>query len=115
MPAGRPKRVFTEEQIVKIEEMALDNCHLDTIGLALGIPLETLRRNYGVFISQKRAEGRTILHRQQKEKCNKSDTTMLIWRGKQDLGQSDKKEIFGKDGAPLVPLSIVVKPERDNG
>lgn len=28
---------------------------------------------------------------------------MLIWLGKQDLGQRDKKELTGGDGTPLFP------------
>ena len=103
---ARPRKQFTEEQMAEITEMALNNCHIDTIGLALGIAKNTLIRRFGTFISQKRAEGRTELSKQQKDKCAKGDTTMLIWRGKQDLGQTDKKELTGKGGGP-VALQIV--------
>ena len=47
---ARPTRVFTDEEEAKILQMALDNCHMDTIALALDIPLETLRRHFGGYI-----------------------------------------------------------------
>lgn len=31
------------------------------------------------------------------------NVTMLIWLGKQLLGQKDKSELTGKDDTPLVP------------
>lgn len=91
---GRPKRVFSDEQEEQISQMALDNCHLDTIALALCIPLETLRRRFGAFISEKRAFGRTELRRAQREKALiGKDTGMLCFLGKNELGQADRKEI----------------------
>ena len=89
---ARPRRVFTDEEEAKILQMALDNCHMDTIALALDIPLETLRRHYGGYISQKRAEGRTELRRMQREQAPKSPA-MAIFLGKNELGQVDKQII----------------------
>ena len=92
--AGRPKRVFTDEEKAKIEQYALNNCHLDTIALALGISKQTLIRHYGTYISQKRAQGRIILRDAQRKKAIISkDTGMLIFLGKNELRQSDKQEI----------------------
>lgn len=91
--AGRKRRVFTYKQVSKITQMALDNCHMDTIALALNIPKQTLVDNYRTFISQKRAEGRTILRRAQREKALiDKDTGMLCFLGKNELGQADKRE-----------------------
>lgn len=89
---GRPKIEFTITQEEQILQMALDNCHMDTIALALDMPLETLRRRFGGFISQKRAEGRTKLRRMQREQAPNSPA-MAIFLGKNELGQSDKQEI----------------------
>lgn len=91
---GRPKRVFTEDEKAQIEQMALDNCHLDTIAIALDIPKQTLVDNFRVFIVQKRAFGRTELRRAQRQKALISkDTGMLCFLGKNELGQADKQEI----------------------
>ena len=102
MSGGRPKRTFTDEEKQQIEQMAQDNCHLDTIALALSIAKTTLVRRYGTFIEQKRAQGRTELSHQQKEKCAKGDSAMLIWRGKQDLSQTDKQVIETKSDAVVM-------------
>lgn len=110
--AGKVQTHFTEEQMDKIAQMALDNCKTKTIAEAMDIPYNTLKRHLGKFMIKKRAEGKAVLYRQQKQKCEKGDTTMLIWRGKQDLEQADKHELTGKDGAALVPPQIIIKPER---
>lgn len=58
----------------------------------VGIPEETLRRRYGELIEKKRAEHRVNVRQAQDDKRVAADTTMLIWLGKNDLGQSDKRE-----------------------
>ena len=91
---ARPKRIWADEQKEKIEQMALDNCHLDTIALALDVPKQSLVDSFRTFICQKRAEGRTILRRAQREKAvNGRDTGMLCFLGKNELGQTDKQEM----------------------
>ena len=89
---ARPKRVFTEDEKAKIEEMALNNCHFETIAMALDIPVNTLKRHYGRFITQKRAEGRVRLRGYQTQ-MSKTAPAMAIFLGKNELGQSDKQEV----------------------
>lgn len=90
----KPLRKFSKKQTDSIEQMALDNCHVDTIAMALEIPKQTLVRRFGTYITQKRAEGRTILRRAQREKAIiGKDTGMLCFLGKNELGQTDKKGI----------------------
>lgn len=52
---------------------------------------------------QKTALGRISLRRMQWKQAESGNTTMLIWLGKQELGQSDKSksEITGADGGPV--------------
>ena len=89
---GRPKRTFTDEIVQKIEEFARLNCHMDTIALALDIPLSTLNRRFGGFIKKKRAEGRVIL-RDNQVKLSKTQAAMAIFLGKNELEQVDKSII----------------------
>ncbi len=90
----KPLRKFSEGQKQNIKQMALDNCHVDTIAMALDIPKQTLVRRFGTYITQKRAEGRTLLRRAQREKALiGKDTGMLCFLGKNELGQTDKKGI----------------------
>jgi transposase-like protein len=101
---GRKQRNFTDEQKEKITQMALDNCHMDTIALALSIPKETLVRRFGTFIRQKRAEGRTLLRRAQREQIK--NPAMAIFLGKNELGQTDKKEYALSGEISLKPPQI---------
>lgn len=98
----KPLRKFTDAQRQSIEQMALDNCHVDTIAMALDIPKQTLVRRFGTFITQKRAEGRTLLRRAQREKAiDGHDTGMLCFLGKNELKQSDQKDIKLNAGEDL--------------
>ena len=102
---GRPRLTFTDEQKAKIEEMALNNCHIDTIGLALGIAKNTLIRHFGTFIKQKRAEHRTELRKAQYEKATiGKDAGLLIFLGKNELDQTDKQVVETQTLAP-APLT----------
>lgn len=49
------------------------------------------------------AKGNISLRRQQKQRADAGDKTMLIWLGKQWLGQSDRQavELTGKEGGPV--------------
>ncbi len=88
---GRPPKKFAAEEMRQIERMALDNCHLDTIGMALGIPKTTLVQRLSTVITQKRAEGRTQLRRTQRKLAAKNPA-MAIFLGKNELDQTDKHE-----------------------
>jgi len=90
---GRPKREITNEQIAEIETMALNNCHMDTIALALSIPKETLVRRFGMIIKQKRAEGRVRLRAAQIKAVEAGVPSLLIFLGKNELDQKDSKDI----------------------
>lgn len=103
---ARPKRIWTDEQRAQIDQMALDNCHMDTIALALDVPLQTLTDTFRGYICQKRAEGRTALRRIQRDQAEKSPA-MAIFLGKNELGQADKQEIrhdLSKETASLLGL-----------
>ena len=88
---ARPQRQFTDEEVARITDMALNNCHFETIAMTLGIAVNTLKRRYGRYIKQKRAEGRTIL-RQRQVNLSKTQAAMAIFLGKNELNQTDKQE-----------------------
>ena len=89
--AGRPKRQFTDEEKGLIEQMALDNCHLDTIAKVLSVPKQTLVDNFRTFIDKKRAEGRMGLRRIQRNLAVRN-VAMAIFLGKNELDQTDRQE-----------------------
>ena len=89
---ARPKKQFPADIIHKIEEYALNNCHIDTIALALDMSKTTLTRRFGSFIKQKRAEGRVNLRSNQVH-LSKTQAAMAIFLGKNELDQVDKQVI----------------------
>ena len=90
---ARPKIIYSDDTVELITQYALNNCHMETIALALDIPVISLRRRYGRFIVKMRAEGRAKLRQAQYEKAIKDkDSSLLIFLGKNTLGQADKIE-----------------------
>lgn len=76
-----------------IDEMAMSQAKDTTIASALGWNTESFRRQFRERTEQKRALGKLEILKSQRDKCKAKDTTMLIWSGKQHLGQSDKAAI----------------------
>ena len=105
---ARPKRQFTDEEKQKIDTMASNNCHMDTIALALEIPLTTLVRRFGRIIKRKRAQGRIELRAKQ-VKLADNHPAMAIFLGKNELGQVDKQTIV--DEAKIRELDEAQKAE----
>jgi len=99
---ARPKRVFTDEEIARIYDAALNNCHIDTIALALDIPKTTLDRRFGAIIRQLRAKGRVNLRCFQ-ERLSRSSPDMAKFLGKNTLGQVDKQEVKTIIDSSLAP------------
>ena len=90
---ARPKKTFTDKDMQSIEEMALNNCHLDTIAMALDIAKTTMVRRFGTLIKRKRAEGRIRLRGYQ-NKLAENNSQMAIFLGKNELDQTDRQEIL---------------------
>lgn len=105
--AGRPKRQFNEEEVSLITEYALNNCHLDTIALALGIAKTTLVRHYGTIISKKRAEGRVRLRAYQANLA-KNNPAMAIFLGKNELNQTDRQEVYQSGQGLTITVGGIV-------
>lgn len=86
---GRPKK-FVDLELV--ERLAQIQCTHTEIASALGISVDTLTRNRHFAEVYKRGaeSGRKSLRRMQFESALKGNVTMMIWLGKQYLGQSDQ-------------------------
>lgn len=100
--AGRPKIEINWEDVRKL---SLLQCTQNEIASFLGVSVDTLlrRKEFCELYKKGMEEGRMSLRRLQWKKAQDGNTTMLIWLGKQYLGQSDKQELTGKDGKSLVP------------
>lgn len=105
---GRPK---IEIDWKKVESLCAIHCTAEEIASILDISSDTLERrckeNHNIslaeYIRQKSANGKASLRRRQYKKAmEEGNTTMLIWLGKQWLGQTDRMEHVGDDTKPLT-------------
>jgi hypothetical protein len=90
---ARPKLKLDESLI---ERLAAIHCPLIEIAAALNVHPDTLRDRYSTLIDKGRAKGKQTLRRIQWDAAQKGNVVMMIWLGKQLLGQSDKVETENK-------------------
>jgi hypothetical protein len=92
------------------------NCTDKEIAHCLGVHEATLIRRkkqdseFAETLERARSTGRMSLRRKQFEKANAGSDTMLIWLGKQLLGQRDRHEIGGDPDNPLSVRYVVEMP-----
>jgi len=94
---GQPKILVDWDQV---NRMAYIQCTAKEICQVLGISEDTLSRrckeDHGIntadYLNQKGAGGRMSLRRKQFETAMSGNVTMMIWLGKNILGQKDKIE-----------------------
>jgi hypothetical protein len=75
-----------------VENLAQIGCKSVEIAKMLGISVDTLDRRCAEELAKGRANLRVSLRRWQLEAAKKGNITMLIWLGKQYLGQTEKVE-----------------------
>ena len=94
MPAGRPRVVINWEEFDKlchiqctINELACwFDCSVDTIENACK---REKKMKFSEYYEQKRGKGRISLRRAQFQAAISGNTALMIWLGKQYLGQSE--------------------------
>lgn len=96
---GRPRLNIDPEQV---KLLAGIGCPVDEIALVLGCDKRTLERRYAAVIETGRADIRKSLRRKQVELALKGDRTMLIWLGKQLLGQRDEQRMEHAGGITVT-------------
>ena len=88
---GRPKKYNLDTK--QVEQLAGYGCTDTEIASFFDISRTTLERNYEHYLTKGREEGKIRLRQMQWASAKKGNVAMLIWLGKQLLGQSDKQEI----------------------
>lgn len=83
---GRPK---IEIDMELVEKLASIHCTLREIADIIGCDKETIRNRCKEELTRGEAKGKASLRRRQWEVADSGNATMLIWLGKQYLGQSD--------------------------
>ncbi len=89
---ARPKKHNIETD--KIEQLASFGCTNREIASFFDCSQTTLTRNYGDFLTKGREKGKIRLRQLQWKAADKGNVTMLIWLGKQILGQSESPMVM---------------------
>lgn len=98
---GRKKIELDVSVLSKLAEI---QCNLKEMAYIMGCSVETLKRNYEDVIELGKANGKVALRRAQFRKAiDDGNPTMLIWLGKQVLGQSDQP--INDDDNQILPWS----------
>ena len=89
---ARPKKYDIPAH--KVQELPEFGCTNTEIAQFYGCSENTIRRNYGENLTKGRASGKTRLRELQWAVAAKGNVTMLIWLGKQVLGQSENPMVM---------------------
>ena len=94
--AGRPRLEFDFNQV---EQLAAIQCTDGEIAAVLGCSRDTILRrkaedpDFAAAIEKGRESGKASLRRMQWKAASAGNTGMLVWLGKQYLGQTDKQDL----------------------
>lgn len=92
---GRPFKELDEAEIYK---MAKEGATLEEMSVTLDASPTLLHKRYDAVIKRGQAYLNKSLRRKQVDLALKGDRTMLIWLGKNLLGQRDSLDMSNKDG-----------------
>jgi len=97
MAGGRPKKVIDYDMVKKLAHI---HCTQQEIANILEVSVDTLQRDEEFCGIYKKAmdDAKASLRRLQFRKAESGNPTMLIWLGKQYLGQTDKQDIKHSGG-----------------
>lgn len=87
---ARPKK---EIDLETIEKLAAIHCTMEEIAAFCDCSVDTLERRFAEPIKRAKDKGKSSIRRKQWELAQLGNVTMLIWLGKQVLGQRDKQEL----------------------
>lgn len=86
---ARPKALV---DAAEVEKLAGLNCSTEEIGSFFNVSADTIQRRFAAALKRGRALVNTSLKRKQYALAMDGNVTLLIWLGKQYLGQADKSE-----------------------
>jgi hypothetical protein len=108
--AGRPKLEIDADLVKKLAEIGCPNKEIASF---VSCSVDTLDRNFADVIAKGRENCKTRLRKKQIEVALAGNVTMLIFLGKNMLGQADKQEISGPDGAPITQAAVSLTTEQE--
>lgn len=110
---GRPLKLLPDEAtLTKLANLGKIQCTTKEAAAVLDVSevtfIDFLKRHEKArqVFEQGKENGKASLRRMQLRKAETGNATMLIWLGKQLLGQRDKFEHTGADGGPIEVTRI---------
>lgn len=104
-------RTLAKVDDAQVEALASICCTQEEIAIIVGCSVDTLQRRFAVEIENGRATAKASLRRQQFKQAMNGHTGMLVWLGKQLLGQRDKSDVH-TDGETTLRISELIIPTR---
>ena len=95
---GRAKTVIPEEQVLELAKL---HCTSKEMSEFFGVPLSTFTDNFRDIITKGRLETKQRLRAAQLKLALNGDRTMLIWLGKNILGQAETN--INTDSSQVLP------------
>lgn len=105
------KDISIEKQVEKLASYGLTN---KEIAEALGFDDSTLKRKFENFLIKGKGNLKQRLKRKQISVALGGNVSMLIWLGKQYLGQADKSEETGDLNIVLTKKRIEAEQKNEN-
>ena len=107
---GRPVEYIVDEE--KVELAASFGNTYEEISTLLDVPAELLRKSYSHYYRKGRDAMVDRLRKAQVNAAMSGNPTMLIWLGKQYMGQADKSEVLRKsESIQSIDISAL-KPDQ---
>ena len=88
---ARPKKYNIDTE--QVEKLAGLGCTNTEIGSFFGCSSDLIEKSYSEYLTKGRDKGKIRLRQLQMKSAERGNVAMLIWLGKQMLGQADKQEV----------------------
>lgn len=121
MPGGRPRKELSDEKFKQLVAMIRIQCTQDEICGIFDMTAETLNErlmergeeSFSTLYKKHQDEGKSSLRRMQWKAAEEGNATMLIWLGKQVLGQRDRQDVDMTTKGEVVHAIELVAPRGD--
>ncbi len=100
---GRPQLKIDAKQILNYASLGASNRDIADL---LGCDEGTIRKRFSAELTKGRANRKNELRQMQWDAAKSGNVTMLIWLGKNDLGQKDQQDVV-HEGA--IKIEVVYK------
>jgi len=102
----------TEDIRRLVRKAATIGCTIEEIAFLAGLGRSTIKRRCRKEVDEGRAKLRRGLRTKQLQVARRGNVTMLIWLGKQYLGQTDRQEVVQRGGKLRIVEEIVTEAVR---